>query len=40
MTAITEEIIPEAHQTQDTNWSMLTFIGSFSLSILFSSYLE
>lgn len=40
MTAIAEEIIPEAHQTQDTNWSTLTFIGSFSLSILFSTYLE
>jgi zinc transporter, ZIP family len=38
--AIAEEIIPEAHQTQDTNGSMLTFIGSFALSILFSSYLE
>ncbi|MEG4865813.1 MULTISPECIES: hypothetical protein [Microcoleaceae] len=40
MVAIAEEIIPEVHQTQDTNWSMLTFIGSFALSILFSSYLE
>lgn len=40
MTAIVEEIIPEAHQTQDTNWSALTFIGSFALSILFSAYLE
>jgi zinc transporter, ZIP family len=40
MVAIAEEIIPEAHQTQDTNWSMLTFIGSFALSMLFSSYLE
>lgn len=40
ITAIAEEIIPEAHQTQDTNWSVLTFIGSFSLSILFSTYLE
>jgi zinc transporter, ZIP family len=40
MVAIAEEIIPEAHQTQDTNWSTLTFIGSFSLSMLFSSYLE
>lgn len=38
ITAIAEEIIPEAHQTQDTNWSILTFIGSFSLSILFSAY--
>jgi len=37
---ITEEIIPEAHQTQDTNHSSLTFIGSFALSILFSTYLE
>lgn len=40
MVAVTEEIIPEAHQNQDTNWSMLTFIGSFALSMLFSSYLE
>ncbi|PSB26284.1 zinc/iron permease [Stenomitos frigidus ULC18] len=40
LVAIVEEIIPEAHQTQDTNWSMLTFIGSFALSMLFSSYLE
>ncbi|MGB3264707.1 MAG: hypothetical protein WBA89_12230, partial [Microcoleus sp.] len=40
MVAIAEEIIPEVHQTQDTNWSILTFIGSFALSILFSSYLE
>ena len=40
ITAIVEEIIPEAHQTQDTNWSILTFIGSFALSILFSTYLE
>lgn len=40
ITAITEEIIPEAHQTQDTNWSILTFIGSFALSILFSSYIK
>ena len=40
MTAVVEEIIPEAHQTQDTNWSTLTFIGSFALSILFSAYLE
>jgi zinc transporter, ZIP family len=40
MVAIAEEIIPEAHQTQDTDWSTLTFIGSFSLSMLFSSYLE
>lgn len=38
--AIAEEIIPEAHQTQDTNWSTLTFIGSFALSILFSSYIK
>lgn len=38
--AIAEEIIPEAHQAQDSNWSMLVFIGSFALSILFSSYLE
>jgi len=38
--AIVEEIIPEAHQTQDTNGSTLTFIGSFALSILFSAYLE
>nr|WP_275994297.1 ZIP family metal transporter [Argonema antarcticum] len=40
ITAIVEEIIPEAHQTQDTNWSTLTFIGSFALSMLFSTYLE
>ncbi|WP_254014466.1 hypothetical protein [Limnofasciculus baicalensis] len=40
MVAIAEEIIPEAHQTQDTNWSTLTFIGSFALSMLFSTYLE
>jgi len=40
MVAIAEEIIPEAHQTQDTNRSSLTFIGSFALSILFSTYLE
>ncbi|CAN1210139.1 Zinc/iron permease [Tumidithrix helvetica PCC 7403] len=40
ITAIVEEIIPEAHQAQDTNWSTLTFIGSFALSILFSTYLE
>ena len=40
ITAIAEEIIPEAHQTQDTNWSTLTFIGSFALSILFSSYIK
>jgi ZIP family zinc transporter len=38
--AIVEEIIPQAHQTQDTNLSTLTFIGSFALSMLFSSYLE
>ena len=38
--AIVEEILPEAHQTQDTNLSTLTFIGSFALSMLFSSYLE
>jgi zinc transporter, ZIP family len=38
--AIVEEILPEAHQTQDTNLSALTFIGSFALSMLFSSYLE
>jgi zinc transporter ZupT len=40
ITAIAEEIIPEAHQTQDTNWSILTFIGSFALSILFSYYIK
>lgn len=40
MVAIAEEIIPEAHQTQDTNWSSLTFISCFALSILFSTYLE
>ncbi|MGB8701824.1 MAG: hypothetical protein WCD18_20610 [Thermosynechococcaceae cyanobacterium] len=40
MVAIAEEIIPEAHQTQDTNRSALTFIGSFALSMLFSTYLE
>ena len=40
MVAIVEEILPEAHQTQDTNLSTLTFIGSFALSMLFSSYLE
>ena len=40
ITAIVEEIIPEAHQTQDTNGSSLMFIGSFALSILFSAYLE
>ncbi len=40
ITAIVEEIIPEAHQTQDTNGSALAFIGSFALSILFSAYLE
>lgn len=40
ITAIVEEILPEAHQTQDTNWSTLTFIGSFVISILFSTYLE
>ncbi len=40
MVAIAEEIIPEAHQNQDTNWSTLTFIGSFALSMLFSAYLE
>ncbi len=39
LTALVEEIIPEAHQTQDTNWSTLTFIGSFALSILFANYL-
>lgn len=39
MVAIAEEIIPEAHQTQDSNWSMLVFIGSFALSMLFSAYL-
>jgi ZIP family zinc transporter len=38
--AIVEEILPEAHQTQDTNGATLTFIGSFALSMLFSSYLE
>ena len=38
MVAIVEEILPEAHQTQDTNLSSLTFIGSFALSMLFSSY--
>jgi zinc transporter, ZIP family len=37
--AIAEEILPEAHQTQDTNGSTWTFMG-FALSILFSSYLE
>jgi zinc transporter, ZIP family len=40
ITAIAEEIMPEAHQTQDTNWSSITFIGSFALSMLFSAYLE
>jgi ZIP family zinc transporter len=40
ITAIVEEILPEAHQTQDTNGSTLTFIGSFALSMLFSSALE
>jgi zinc transporter, ZIP family len=38
--AIVEEILPEAHRTQDTNGSTLTFIGSFALSMLFSAYLE
>jgi ZIP family zinc transporter len=37
ITAVVEEIIPEAHQTQDTNWSSLTFIGSCALSLLFST---
>lgn len=40
ITAIVEEILPEAHQTQDTNGSTLTFIGSFALAMLFSAYLE
>jgi ZIP family zinc transporter len=40
ITAIVEEILPEAHQTQDTNGSTLMFIGSFALSMLFSSALE
>lgn len=40
LTAIVEEIVPEAHQTEDINWSTLTFIGSFALSMLFSTYLE
>jgi ZIP family zinc transporter len=35
MVAIVEEILPQAHQTQDTNLSTLTFIGSFALSIYF-----
>jgi zinc transporter, ZIP family len=39
ITAIAEEIMPEAHQTQDTNWSSITFIGSFALSMLFSAYI-
>ena len=39
LTALVEDIIPEAHQTQDTNWSTLTFIGNFTLSILFANYL-
>ena len=38
--AIVEEILPEAHRTQDTNGSTLTFIGSFALSMLFSAYLK
>ncbi|MEA5573665.1 hypothetical protein [Calothrix sp. UHCC 0171] len=40
MVANAEEIMPEAHQTQDTNWSMLTFIRTFAVSMLFSVYLE
>jgi len=40
LVAIVEEILPEAHQTQDTNGATLMFIGSFALSMLFSSYLE
>ncbi|WP_375496178.1 hypothetical protein [uncultured Nostoc sp.] len=35
MVAIVEEILPEADQTQDTNLSTLTFIGSFAFSIYF-----
>jgi zinc transporter, ZIP family len=40
ITAITEEIMPEAHQTQDSNWSSIMFISSFAFSMLFSAYLE
>jgi zinc transporter, ZIP family len=38
--AIVEEILPEAYQTQDTNLFTLTFIESFALLMLFSSYLD
>jgi zinc transporter, ZIP family len=38
--AIVEEILPEVHQTQDTNLFTLTFIESFALLMLFSSYLD
>jgi len=40
ITAIVEEILPEAHQTQAKSGYTLTFMGSFALSMLFSAYLE
>lgn len=39
-TAVVEEIIPEAHQTQDTNLSTLVFIASFAFFTLLSVYFE
>lgn len=40
ITAVVEEIIPEAHKNQDTSFSTLTFIMSFALFTLLSVYFE
>lgn len=40
MTSVVEEIIPEAHENQDTPLSNLLFVVSFALFAWFSTYIK
>ncbi len=40
ITAVVEEIIPEAHKNQDTYLSTLTFVISFALFTLLAVYVK
>lgn len=38
-TAVVEEIVPEAHEEEDSRWATLSLIGGFALFMLLSLYL-
>lgn len=39
MTVTIEEIVPEAHEQEDSRWATLCLIGGFALFALLSAYL-